>query len=648
MIKAIYTDFFDTLMFRHVHPYQVLKRWSNLLAQKIEHPELAESFYNFRISNKEGRYNRIYDSLYSKIQQYVQLLLDKEEFIEICLNLECGVEIGCQYVNHRYLKWLEKQKANEIPIYIVSDFHLGKKELVDFLIAQGVNPSLFDDIFVSSDYDCSKSNGSLYDRVTEITGFQPKDVLMIGDNKRVDIETAKKKGFNTKYRPNFFQHLKGRLKLRFHYDYSKRAFRAIRKSSFKYGSPFSEYSLIFYVVARELYKELEKTKETHVAFLSREGHFMERAFSEFQQISVPSDKLIKTQYLKCSRRASRTIDPVEMQNLLDKRMSITEYLKSLGFGLKDVQTTIEKFSISEPQNSDELLKENKILQSLLCNSEFKDFVDEKIKRNQKAFSSYVNQFIHDNKINLVDIGWGGSMQEFICKNRPIEQQGYYLGLYNSPYSLNNRKGLLFTYCPRRNVVSPYGEILRSNTQLYELLAAAPHGSALGYDFDSDETTPIVHEEWAQNERDLYENIIKESQKSLLLLIKGISAWCNEYSYKDCIKQCALIVLKSAIISSEERLKFMKNLDKGFIMNFGKETVGIKYERNWVTIKPDIIYAPERYTRYFAKLERYIIDKSPKIAFLYKPLSWGLFEYISCLISLKSLFHKHGVSTVKKR
>lgn len=637
--RAIYTDFFDTLMFRHVHPFQVIERWARLLADKLDCGISEVMIYNWRMSHRSGQVAKMYSSLYEKLISASTLKLSEQDFHAVCLALECAAEIGCQYPNKSFLKWLRNQKESGVKIFIVSDFYLSKKELAVFLQARSIELSLFDDIFVSSDFNATKREGTLYDKVTEITGIDPAEVLMIGDNRESDIVMARRHGFHTRFRPNYLQHLKAKIKRTLGYDYSRRAFSLIRRDAVKYNSPFTEYSLVFYLAVRQLYVELESHRQNWVAFLSREGHFLQRAFIAYQNICIPESKIINTQYIKSSRRASRSLDDEQLNELLKKKISIAEYLKSLGFGLADIERLKSEFNIRDNSTQEVEIENNPEFRRIIADERFSRIIADKKSENQRAFSLYFSQFVHDSCINLVDIGWNGSMQDYLCQGRDVKDYGYYLGINIGKRGLDRRKGLIFTHCNSQKKYSKYSDLFRSNIQLYELLAAAPHGSALGYGFGDDRETPVVFEEWAENEKHLYETLIQSSQKELLLLIEGISAWCGSISYDKALRKCAFMVLRAALISNDERLDFLKALDKGFFWNEGKERAGITYDVKEVAVGKDIIYAPERYARFFAKLERYFEKRNPKLLNLYRPFSYLLYGYIRSIVSIKSLFKK---------
>ena len=226
-------------------------------------------------------------------------------------------------------------------------------------------------------------------------------------------------------------------------------------------------------------------------------------------------------------------------------------------------------------------------------------VKEKIQSNYMCFLEYCKSFFFSGVVNtIVDIGWKGTMQRGIEQCNPtLHFNGYYLGLLgdqNNDYKIN-KQGIIFD----ENNKYSYINILRSNTQLYELLAAAPHGSAQTYVLTKNGVDTLNR--WEENEKRLYEYVIKDWQKKAELLFEGQVVWMNKNYCKE--RSNALVVWKSSLFANKKRIKFLKELDKGFVWNFGKESKGLKYDKKRVKIGFNIISKPEIYMRYFAKVQR---------------------------------------------
>ena len=585
---VIFVDFFDTIMHRHIHPFAM-----NAIRKDIQEKGIDDIFQ-----------------------------------VEKCL------EIGCQYPDSKLVRRLMKYKESGSRIYIVSDFHMGKDCYEDFLTAKNINPRLFDDIFISCECGHSKEKGDLYPYVLDKVGAKAEEVIMIGDNERVDGKNAKRYGIDSIIIPHYWHKLILQLKRFLRPDYKQRAARCIRKDLYRFGSPFSEYSLLFYTATRELYRQLIDREQSNVVFLAREGHFLKRAFEAYEQVMIPEEIRVRTSYLKCSRRAAKSLSYEELAKLEKTNISLFDFLMAHGYSKTEIHEIASFYGVKdELYVSHPDLSHSQSFSGLFSTRSFIDLIEKKRKDNVIAGKQYFDNYINGDCLNLVDIGWRGHMQETIGGILGVSTLGYYVGLNDSELDLSNRVGLLFNSCPMQGVKSPYSQILKANIQLYEQLAAAPHGSAVGYTFYNGNVEVV--EDWVDNEKKLYFDRIESLQKALILNIQGLAVWCENTTYQRLIKLCAKTVLWSGLFADNKRLDFLQSLDSGFVWNFDKQEKGLKYKKDGVKIKSDIIASPENYSRYFVKIQRSITN--PILKALYFPFAWLLYVYICFVVGIKNIF-----------
>lgn len=586
--QVIFVDFFDTIMHRHIHPLAIKTRRKDILSRY----------------GQDG------------------------------LQVEKDLEIGCQYPDTKLIRRLEKYKERGKRIYIVSDFQMGKDCYMDFLTAKNIDPNLFDDIFISCECGHSKAKGDLYPYVLDKIGAKAEETLMIGDNRIVDGKNAKLYGIDSIIIPHYCHKAIVQLKRFLKVDYSRVAAKSIRKDLYRYGSPFSEYALLFYLSSRELYRQLIEKKQSNVVFLAREGHFLKRAFEVYEQAMIPEEKWINTAYLKCSRRAAKSLSPSSLAELENTQISIYDYLMAHGFSKSEINEISSQYGLK-----DELyeccteLCHNPSYLKLMGIQSYNELVEEKRKNNVIAGKQYFEAYDKGECLNLVDIGWRGRMQDTIGNILGKKTMGYYVGLNDSELDLSNRKGLLFNSSPIQGVKSPWSQILKANIQLYEQLTAAPHGSAVGYSLKDGQVEVV--EDWVDNEKILFCERIESIQKELLLNIRGLAGWCDNIAYQKLLKLCAKTVLWSGLFADNKRLDFLSSLDKGFVWNFDKQEKGLKYKKEGVKVKLDIITSPENYTRYFVKIQRSIARKGKLYLMLYYPLAIIIYGYIWGICKFKN-------------
>lgn len=67
-------------------------------------------------------------------------------------------------------------------------------------------------------------------------------------------------------------------------------------------------------------------------------------------------------------------------------------------------------------------------------------------------------------------------------------------------------------------------------------------------------------------------------------------------------------------------------------NFNTQNKGLNYNKKSIGISFDIIYAPEHYVRYFAKIQRMLSNRILQVAYI--PFAWLLFHYVWSIAVLK--------------
>ena len=211
------------------------------------------------------------------------------------------------------------------------------------------------------------------------------------------------------------------------------------------------------------------------------------------------------------------------------------------------------------------------------------------------------------------------MQEAIFKvfEETIPVTGFYLGLretYNIQ-EMTKRYGLLFSVHPYE-VYSDH--ILTANTQLYEQLLSANHGSTLGYD-DSLENFAI--ENYTDSEKILFENIIRPHQEFMFnrykILLNDLDLICYDYN----IVQIKItdLAMRNGLFLNTRKLKFIASLSKGFYQNVGDNKVGVNYEvsqlGNKRTFIKDFLIQPESKFRFLVKLKPVLFENGSVLTYI---------------------------------
>ena len=322
--KVIFVDYFDTLVFRNVHSFQMIDIWKSKINEIYDFDEDISFLRRECIKNSEKNefiinYFDLMGKIYDKIN--FKKAVNKNDFISTCYNIELYADLITQYPNKKIVKWLRNQKNKGKKIYLVSDFYLPKKAYMIFLEHFELL-DIFDDIFCSVDMEATKLNGNIYEKIINKLEIDPSSVLMIGDSKISDCINAKKYKLNCyRYFP-FIHKIKTNYKRLTNYNLKSKIPSFIFKQNYK-NEYFGEYCLNFWYFMEKLALELKKNNIKKVFFLSRGGYLLKILFDEYCKF-FPEYNEIETIYLKNSRKVNK----LALANEEDKKLLIDFFIQN--------------------------------------------------------------------------------------------------------------------------------------------------------------------------------------------------------------------------------------------------------------------------------------------------------------------------------
>jgi predicted HAD superfamily hydrolase len=504
--KYIFVDYFDTVVYRKTSPKNMFRMWAFEM----------EKYFNCQISQKElfcirenvdTNSNQIfwqtlgacsYEKYLKKIVEKLEAIypniiknFDINDIISKSLNIDEMVEIEQQCPIKKTINKLKKYKKDGAKIFCVSDFYLPKASYLKFL--KNINlENFFDDIFVSSDYEKSKSTGELFKTVLKEKNIDKKDCLMIGDNYIGDYSEPMKLGIDAKLIKHDIRKIKYKI---FDINYNKSLEKDLNKV-FRHKSYniFSNYAFSFYLYIERLYKNLVKNNIDEVFFLSRDGFFLRELFENYQ-----NDKKIKikTHYFLVSRNSvyMASLRPLEEENFdlyfsslpMPKKSSINDFLKTLQFSNDEIEKIKCNFSTQNNLNFDErknILFLTDTYKNLIKNNIFRTLYEQKRFDKKKEFFEYFDSFKFDtNKtLAIADVGWRCSTQRMLYRifDEKIKITGFYIGVtIRLDQNKNNiTTGLLFDN--ESKIFTEEEIIFKKNHLFFEIFLRANHGKVMGY------------------------------------------------------------------------------------------------------------------------------------------------------------------------
>lgn len=509
MKKTIFIDCFNTVLLRKKSDSEVLQEWSEILSQKYQQLSKEQFYSLFRASQQclhKVRLETIEEAEYTleelllemkkRINAY-DLISDfnGEDFLKFAKKSYITTEQKNLYTNSGIIKYLLTSKKQGKRIYLVSNFYCSKTIINIWFEHLGI-AHLFDELYISCDYNKSKRTGRLYDYIISTQNLNKSDILMIGDSKDCDYIIPKKMGIATK----LVKSKKYKKSKPFKYYWVKipKTFLKIYKKNNNYN--YSNYAFPLYLFTKKLVDKLTMCGAKHIFFCSREGQFLKFLFDEYVATYHIN---IKSHYLEVSRNsvfiaALKPLTDEKFESLLIglNKHSVYSFLKSLDFANDeiiilqkhtklDIYKNIQNFEASYELN---ILKGDKL---------FVKMYDEKRLKNRNAFNQYLQSFQVDfntEGMHIVDVGWRGTIQDNIYKFlKNVNITGYYIG-YNGEGILNKhciKFGLLWNNCP---FVANYTQKVFNFRMLnFEHVLKANHNRVIGYTINHNQKPVVIYD-----------------------------------------------------------------------------------------------------------------------------------------------------------
>lgn len=668
-LHAIFVDFFDTIVHRTVHPSHVFRIWAKLMIRELGLTLKVDELYFIRqdasqfLAKKYKNHNFLvnYDELITEVYNRLTATsklknFSKTDFKSYFELADIRAEIDVQYLNPKAVELLKALKEKDYKVIGVSDYYTSSKIIRSLLEHHKIAP-LFDAFFVSSDHAKSKHSGDFYPFLLKELDLEAKNVLMIGDNYRSDIENAKHHGLQTIYVPNKKE---SKTKKKFLLgsdcsDYRK----VIKKLYDECHAPSvpanSDFILYYTVYIERLYQHLKKRGISNILFLAREGLFLKKLFDHYQKHNaLRSQDLIKTHYFKTSRQASMLVAleevDVEKYTFLRRKypnLSPINFLQNLTFSEDLIAAIIDDLNLHEIANEVIIdFLDSEVYQKIKKNDRFLNAYDTTRFDQKRAFEKYLDSFeidFEEEGMHLADIGWGGSMQECLYDyfGGKVEVHGHYLGL-TEIYSIDKEKarwGLNFSVYP---YTTYHDNILRGNTELNEQLLSAGHGSTLSYN----ESKPFTNEFHHEVENRAYEEHISEIQQFMFEKYKVLLEDLDSICYDDMIVQNEMTeyALRSGLFASKRKIASAMNISKGFYSNVGDFSNGMqmspeKYSKDKFNLLKTFLLNPDVLFSALLRIKPYLYSKQ-KYYLTYLFPNWLIYSYIKLnRLVKKSVFQK---------
>lgn len=192
--QTISFDVFDTLVLR---PFKAPTDLFFFEGKELKYPEFKKLRVQAEMKAREkkrktsGNSEVNFDEVWEEVGKLTGIDAEKGK------KLELSLEKKYCFANPFFVEVIRLLKEQNKKIIICSDMYLGQNHIKELLSSCGYGE--FDEYFVSSDYEKSKADGSLYHVVKEKYGHS---IAHVGDNRHSDVYKAKENGIEAIYYVN--------------------------------------------------------------------------------------------------------------------------------------------------------------------------------------------------------------------------------------------------------------------------------------------------------------------------------------------------------------------------------------------------------------------------------------------------------------
>ena len=595
-------DIFDTLVLRNVlFPKDIFK----ILDEFVKKHYGVKDFYQVRIDcemktrinscNEDIDIYEIYDTISKHLGINCNNIMQKE------LELEKQFIVINPFMKIVYDYAIETGKK----VYIISDMYLSKQFLSDKLNELGYNN--YTELFVSSEVKKTKATKTIYKYIINNYDLQPDKWLHIGDNYEADCINAEKFKINSYY----YKAVRERAN---QYDEDINIKSSIMKA-IQYNKIYSgleipywekfgiEYIAPIYYGFSDWIARINKNND-NVVFLARDGYMPKRVFDKLK-VKRNLDN-IESIYLYSSRKAFQLPSMAYMKKgelieyltqwneAFGHIFTIEELFHNAGLDIEEYWEVINQFGFSE--KTDIITHETRHNAKKMISFLYDDIV-----ANMKEKCLLVEEFLMQEgimkfkKVNIVDIGWRGSIQYSIKKmvehynktnniNTTQDIKGFYLGTnqFVYPEIVDDTFGYYFDY----SIPWVHSSFCLDNIMMYEFIFTCPSPQLSHFERKEGKIVPVF--------RDFIENVEYTSvfQNAALKIIDefiDFDDYISGISVDDCTLPYRNFIIEKKYNDMVEFKKITNYVSydadkKPYVTSYSKEQILNSFETVWKEIE----------------------------------------------------------------
>ena len=410
---------------------------------------------------------------------------------------------------------LEIKRDYRKKVILTSDMYLSKEHVLGILQDNGMDPSLLDEVFISSECGAAKRDGSLFSYISRKLDCKPDKILHIGDNWKADYRNAGKAGWRSIYYPMISEahcrHPYLEYEKEFYGDIGREiyAMRILAADSSLEGEAKEWFEMgamtlgPLLTYGAEWVLDLAEERNIHNIYpMMREGSFLSvllRAAAGERNWQGRIEPMYVSRRALCAALRP-AIKQKDIRNILDaKYMTVGSALELLGldFEHREYLREYKDFSLLSCKEIDRdgVSLYRKIVQDLTGDEVVRQIRTRYADADLGLWEYLVSLKMDREDYITFDLGWKGTSQnalERICRRRNGTGRGIHLLVIERIAML--KAGNLEEGADIRGFTgNMWGNYKRNGTAmdvLYELFLMCGEGSTRGYEWRDGEIRPL--------------------------------------------------------------------------------------------------------------------------------------------------------------
>lgn len=544
-------DIFDTLITRCIYePDDAFKILGNLIKDEkfIEKRKKAEQQARKKLEH-DVNLDEIYD------EYMLENNLSKEK-TSILKNNEIKLEKDLLVPRKEMCILLKKLKEKNKKVILVSDMYLTKKAIIDILNNCGYK-DLYDALYLSCDVNKRKDSKTMWTFLKKI--HPKKKILHLGDNDLSDVQYPKEFGIDTLKiysskellsKCSLYPSLEGLINDR---TLSDSILLGLVFNNKIFNSPFADLSIdslenfaySFHApIITEFLKFVIDSEKDNLLFLAREGYYFCKLYKEYCKLNKIEEK--NYYYFLASRKATNTAT-INGEDDVYKLLN-NDYNGSIhNFVSKNFNIDIEEnYEISLPQDYDK---------AYLTIKKYIKEIMKSVKSEKSCYIKYIKELIPNYKkeeLNVIDLGYSGSIQYNLSKLLDKHVIGYYLTNSSSvkKYYSDSKLNFYFDINDDKEFEKIYHYSL-----ILEYFLTAPYGQLQRFIETKKGVKPEYNEETLDETKKASLKVIYDSIIEYFKDINRLEKYLQYYPSKRLLCRIYVAMVESGIISTNVKDKF---------------------------------------------------------------------------------------------